>query len=145
MVTDEYIPNAAREGNSLPQNGVGLFTVSTPRVATVRLLVLIIVPVLLGVLAFVATYLKYCTPGGGKWLEDMRFAEGAYQFWRAEVLQIEAQKLGDAIETWEEMGRLKSKTRDTAWITERDRRKPSVKKVSKVVKSCFDGCPKEVN
>ena len=61
MVSDQQnIPNAALQGTGQPQDGVGLFVVSTPQVATLRLSVLVAIPTLLGVLTLVQWILEFC-------------------------------------------------------------------------------------
>ncbi|KAG0137030.1 hypothetical protein HOY82DRAFT_598059 [Tuber indicum] len=83
MVTGEQnIPNAALGGTKQPQKGVDLFVVSTPQVATLRMNVLITIPALLGFFTLVLSITKFC--GGGRWYENTLFAEGPYQFLRAQ-------------------------------------------------------------
>ncbi|KAG0634492.1 hypothetical protein HOY80DRAFT_928662 [Tuber brumale] len=79
MVSGEQsFDNAALDKTKQPQDGVDLFVVSTPQVATLRFSVLIAIPVLLISFSFVLGVMKLC--GGGGWYEKTRFAEGAYQF-----------------------------------------------------------------
>ena len=82
MVGDQQnIPNAALKGTGQPQTGVELFVVSTPKVATLRLSVLVIIPTFLGVLILVLLILE-CWFRQEGWYKKIHFAEGSYLFAR---------------------------------------------------------------
>ena len=77
----QNIPNAALKGTGQPQTGVELFVVSTPKVATLRLSVLVIIPTFLGVLILVLLILE-CWFRQEGWYKKIHFAEGSYLFAR---------------------------------------------------------------
>jgi len=81
---DQNIDNGAWQGNDQPEKGVDLFVVSTPKVATLRLSVLVSIPVLLFssmlALSILQCYLR-CT---NKY-ENIYFVEGTHLFARAHV------------------------------------------------------------
>jgi len=81
MVGDntQDIPNAAHKGTEQPQDGVGLFVASTPQVGTLRYSVLLSIPILLGVLAFMLSLLE-CVFKYLPWYRNMHFSEGAYLY-----------------------------------------------------------------
>ncbi|PWW75441.1 hypothetical protein C7212DRAFT_281842 [Tuber magnatum] len=87
MVSDQQnIPNAARNGAGKPQDGVDLFVVSTPQVATLRLSVLVTIPVLLviSILFMLVVPILRHSDRGKSWHEKMQLAEGAYLFARTQ-------------------------------------------------------------
>ena len=78
------IENGASQANEQPEKGVGLFVVSTPKVATLRFSVLVSVPVLLLSSMLALSILKlwlWCTHRN----KNIRFADGAHLFPRAQV------------------------------------------------------------
>ena len=80
MVSDQQnIPNVALQGTGQPQDGVGLFVVSTPQVATLRLSVLVAIPALLGALTLVEGILRLCYKHKS-WYKNVHIAEGSYLF-----------------------------------------------------------------
>jgi len=87
--------NAAETGTGQPQRGVELFVVSTPKVATLRLSVLVIIPTLLAFFTLLLGYLEFWLRQKG-WHKKIHFAEGAYLFARTQdsVVFKEAEGLG---------------------------------------------------
>jgi len=78
------IDNGASQGNDQPEKGVDLFVVSTPKVATLRLSVLVSVPVLLFFSVIVLSILNCCLRCTGR-NKNIHFAEGAHLFVRAQA------------------------------------------------------------
>ncbi|PWW75429.1 hypothetical protein C7212DRAFT_364595 [Tuber magnatum] len=94
---DQNIPNVARNEAGQPQAGVALFVVSTPQVATLRLTVLVVVPALLGFFTLLLSILVHC--GKSTWYKRTLFAEGAYQFARAQAPGVftDSEKMGKVV------------------------------------------------
>ncbi|PWW75967.1 hypothetical protein C7212DRAFT_363804 [Tuber magnatum] len=74
----QNITNAALKLDGRPQDGVGLFIVSTPQAATLRISVLVTIPVLLGVFIMVKVALNRASRRNGYKMDLL--AGGAYLF-----------------------------------------------------------------
>ncbi|PUU82634.1 hypothetical protein B9Z19DRAFT_966898 [Tuber borchii] len=96
---EQNIDNVALKGTGQPQDGVDLFVVSTPQVATLRLSVLFAIPGLLAFFTFVLGILTIWGRRDKERYKNIHFAEGAYLYARTQdpVKFRDIERLGKVI------------------------------------------------